>query len=328
MRTRGLIPAFSISAILTLAAVGAAQTAEVSLPSTCYLFSSFRENGDGLHLAWSDDGLKWTAPAGDRVFLEPKVGAKLMRDPCVFQGLDGTFHMVWTSGWYDRVIGYASSGDLIHWSAQKAIPVMEHEPTARNCWAPEITFDRSRRQYIIFWASTIPGRFPATDASGDNGLNHRIYCTTTRDFQVFTPTRLFYDPGFSVIDATMLEKGGTFHLFFKDETAKPVKKHLRIATGLSVEGPFTEMSDPFTPSWVEGPTVLKVGDQYILYYDKYRERKYGAMRSVDLKKWDDISAQLSLPPGTRHGTAFKVDREVLAKLLRAGPEVGPPGSQK
>ena len=43
----------------------------------------------------------------------------------------------------------------------------------------------STRQYVIFWATTIPGRFPSTDDSGSVNkegiaLNHRIYRTTTR----------------------------------------------------------------------------------------------------------------------------------------------------
>ena len=59
---------------------------------------------------------------------------KLMRDPSICQVPDGTFHMVWTSSWTDRIIGYASSRDLVHWSEQRAIPVMMHEPTAHNCW--------------------------------------------------------------------------------------------------------------------------------------------------------------------------------------------------
>ena len=250
-------PILWVLLILTLAAAARTQSQNLELPSTVYLFSSFRGNGDGLHLAWSSDGLKWTALAGDRVFLQPMVGGKLMRDPCIFQGPDGVFRMVWTSGWYERVIGYASSKDLIHWSEQKAIPVMEHEPAARNCWAPELIYDPAKRQYVIFWATTIPGRFPETDALGDNGLNHRMYCTTTRDFQTFTPARLFFDPGFSVIDATMITAGGKYYLVFKDETLKPVRKHLRVAVGDSAEGPFRDLSEPFTPSWVEGPTVLE-----------------------------------------------------------------------
>ena len=47
-------------------------------------------------------------------------------------GPDGTFHLVWTVSWGERGIGHASSKDLIHWSRQQYIPVMEHEPRRRT----------------------------------------------------------------------------------------------------------------------------------------------------------------------------------------------------
>ena len=105
-----------------------------------YLFSYFKDNGeDGLHLAYSEDGLTWTALKNDASFLQPQVGEdKLMRDPCIITGPDGEFHMVWTVSWQEKGIGYAHSSDLVHWSEQQYIPVMEHEPDAKNCWAPEI----------------------------------------------------------------------------------------------------------------------------------------------------------------------------------------------
>jgi hypothetical protein len=61
-----------------------------------YLFSYFKGNGeDGLHLAYSRDGLKFTALNNDKSYLTPLVGtSKLMRDPCLIQTDDGTFHMV------------------------------------------------------------------------------------------------------------------------------------------------------------------------------------------------------------------------------------------
>ena len=101
---------------------------------TAYLFSYFINGSkDGLHLAYSYDGLNWMPLNGGRSYLTPSVGKdKLMRDPSICQAPDGTFHMVWTSSWTDRIIGYASSRDLIHWSEQQAIPVMMHEPTAHN----------------------------------------------------------------------------------------------------------------------------------------------------------------------------------------------------
>jgi len=83
-----------------------------------YLFSYFKNNGeDGLHLAYSYDGLKWTALNQDRSFLPPQAGTdKLMRDPCLVLDAKGTFHLVWTVSWHEKGIGYAHSTDLMHWS--------------------------------------------------------------------------------------------------------------------------------------------------------------------------------------------------------------------
>ena len=90
--------------LLGLLTVSSAQT-----PSA-YLFSYFTGNGeDGLHFASSADGLKWTALNGGRSFLQPAIGSKLMRDPSITRGPDGRFHMVWTTGWWDKGIGVAHS---------------------------------------------------------------------------------------------------------------------------------------------------------------------------------------------------------------------------
>ena len=298
-------------------AQNAAKNQAMNLPATCYLFSYFVGNGeDGLHLAWSRDGYKWETLNGGKSYLKPQVGAaKLMRDPFLLQGPDGTFHLVWTTSWQDKSIGYASSRDLMHWSAQKAISVMADEPTARNAWAPEIAYDEAKKQFLIFWSTTIPGRFPETDDHGDDKYNHRIYATTTKDFVDFTPARLFYDPGFNVIDATLLKANGRFYLIVKDETLRPVKKHLRVASGPSLEGPFAELSRPFSPDWVEGPSALQVGDDFLVYFDAYTKGYYGALRSRDLQNWENVSDRVSFPKGTRHGTALAVSREVIEKLL-------------
>ena len=292
---------------------------------TAYLFTYFTRNGeDGLHLAWSVDGLKWQPVAEGRSLLTPVIGTKekLMRDPCVAKGPDGTWHMVWTSGWTENGIGYASTRDFINWSPQREIPVMAHEPEVRNCWAPEVVHDDTTGEFVIFWASTIPGRFTETAGASETAYNHRMYFTTTRDFEKFAPTRVFYDPGFSVIDATFLRDGDRHWFIVKDETVNPPKKHLRIAEATGFQGPFGELGEPFTPSglWVEGPTAVKIGDSYYVYYDAYRDRHYGALRSRDLKTWDDVSAQLEMPfEGTpermRHGTVVEVPRALVDKLL-------------
>lgn len=284
-----------------------------------YLFSFFRKNGeDGLYLAWSADGLKWTELKPKAVsFLKPQVGGNLMRDPCICLGPDNKFHLVWTTSWTKPpVVGYSSSTNLIDWSEQKAIPVMNHEPDTRNVWAPELFYDRQKQQFLIFWSLTIPGKFPETADTGDNGYNHRIYYTTTKDFVNFAPTKLLFDGGFNVIDATMLERGGKYYLIVKDETLKPVKKNLRIAVADSPEGPFSKASEPFTMSWVEGPSAIQIKDEVYVYFDHYRNPQYyGVIKSKDLTNWVDITNELQMPKSARHGTVLQVPKKLVKHLI-------------
>lgn len=323
-----MLTAFSFALALALAPAqtpaspiiqGAAGDTQ-STPAPHYLFSSFRGNGeDGLHLAHSTDGLNWKALREDASFLKPEVGGKLMRDPSVCQGPDGTFHMVWTTGWFDRGIGIAHSSDLIHWSKQVSVPVMDHEPEAQNCWAPEILYDSESESFVVYWSTTILGQFKETDGQGEDwkkgSANHRIYQTTTKDFETWTPTTLFYDDGFSVIDAVILEAESGYVMLIKDETLKPEpQKNLRVARGDSAMGPFGAASPPFTESWVEGATALQVGDWWYVYFDAYTRQRYEGSRTRDFKNWEPLTDALKLPEGTRHGTAFRVPEKVVTAL--------------
>ncbi len=290
-----------------------------------YFFSYFKGNGeDGLHLAYSYDGLKWDALNNDESFLQPEISSdKLMRDPCICQGPDGLFHMVWTVSWNERGIGYASSKDLIHWSEQKYIPVMEHEPDARNCWAPEIFYDDQTKEYLIFWATTIPGKFPKTDhqdnrGNPEGGYNHRMYYVTTRDFKDFSETKIFYDYGFNVIDVTLVKLGEKYIMFLKDETNKPfeVQKNIRMAVSDQAAGPYGPPSPAITGEyWAEGPTAIQIGETWHLYFDKYVDKHYGVIVSKDMRHWDDVSDQLKYPGRMRHGTVFMGSETLLESLI-------------
>lgn len=283
-----------------------------------WLFSYFKDNGqDGLHLAYSRDGYAWKALNDDKSLLTPAIGnAKLMRDPCIIQGPDSLFHLVWTVSWNDKGIGHATSKDLIHWSEQQFIPVMAHEPTALNCWAPELSYDAATKTYLIYWATTIPERFPQTEGSGDEKYNHRMYYVTTPDFKTFSETKLLYDQGFNVIDATILRDQNQYVMFLKDETKTPPQKNIRIARSNTPTGDYSKPTLPITGNyWAEGPTVAKIGSSWVVYFDKYTQHKYGAVQSADLVNWTDISDKISFPPGTRHGTVFRVSQSVLDKLL-------------
>ncbi len=301
-----------------------------SMPDEVYLFSFFQRNGqDGLHLAYSLDGLKWEALNNNKSLLKPVVGNdKLMRDPCVVIGGDGKFHMVWTISWGEKGIGIAHSEDMINWSEQSRIPVMDHEEKAANCWAPEIHYDKRKDQYLIYWSTTIPGKFKETEHKGGDRfrgklLNHRVYYTTTKDFKTYTPTKLFLEPGFNVIDPVIVDlqpdaPTPKYAMILKDETKRPkLGKDLYVAFSDDLYSNNWKVQEkPFTPKWVEGPSLVKNGDDYVVYYDCYTKHHYGAKKTRDFKTWTDITDEIDFPKGTRHGTAFKVKKEVLLKLLK------------
>ena len=284
---------------------------------TAYMFSYFMDNGqDGLHLAYSLDGQTWETLNNGESFLTPAVGKdKLMRDPSIVRDDKGTFHMVWTTGWYDQGIGYASSKDLVNWSEQMNIPVMEKFPGTKNTWAPELFYDSKTKTFYIFWSSTVEGVFENAATASEGGLNHRQYYVTTKDFKTFSETQLYFDPGFCVIDGTILKKGKEYYLFVKNENLTPPEKNIRVTSNDKPYDFPTVVSEPITGNyWAEGASPLQVGDYVYVYFDKYMEGRYGAVRSKDMKTWEDVSDQITFPHGTRHGTAFEVPVKILEAL--------------
>lgn len=281
-----------------------------------YLMSYFTGNGeDGLHLCSSEDGMKWTPLKDGKSFLAPTVGKhKLMRDPSILQSPDGTFHMVWTISWTQPGIGYASSKDLIDWSEQKMIPVMEDDPKTRNCWAPELFYDEPSKTYYIFWASTVTGKFG--EGTSEDEYDHRQYYVSTKDFVTFSKTKIFFEPGHNVIDSFMAKDGDDYLLFYKDETLRPEKKSIHLAVGKTPTGPFEPRCEVGHTNWIEGPSALKIGDYWYVYYDCYRRGHYGAVRSRDMNEWENITDKISFPKGARHGTTFKVSKEFLQYLIK------------
>jgi hypothetical protein len=120
-----------------------------------------------------------------------------------------------------------------------------------------------------------------------------------------------------VIDATIVRDDRRYVMIFKDETRWPeAKKNLHYATSDRAAGPYGAASAPITGNyWAEGPTAIRIDGRWIVYFDKYREHRYGAVASTDWTNWEDISAQLQFPDGARHGTVLRVSRAALNELL-------------
>jgi hypothetical protein len=290
-----------------------------------WLFAGFKgDSKAGVYYAISLDGYHWQLVNDGNPVVPPTASGELMRDPFLQRAPDGSFRMVWTWAWYDpQNIGYAESRDLVTWTPHRKLPVMVAQPGAHNVWAPALYYVPAQKQWLIFWASTIAGKFPG-DSDGDNGLNHRIYSTTTTDFATFTPAKVFFDPGYSVIDATELPPtapGKPFTLIFKDERKTPLQKHLQTATGPTAEGPWSNLSEPISETWSEGAAIIPViatptqPAGYLAYYDHYSQgQHYGAIFSPDLVHWSNALAKIDFPAAMRHGSFLQITRPEYDRL--------------
>jgi Glycosyl hydrolases family 43 len=279
-----------------------------------YLFTSFHEPADaGLRMLYSYDGKKWNDL--DTVFLQPKVGKqKVMRDPSMAQGPDGVFHLVWTSSWRgDKGFGYASSKDLINWSEQQLIPVMEKEPTTVNVWAPELFYDEDAKQYLIIWASCIPGRFERGIEEDSN--NHRMYYTATKDFKTFSETKLFLDPGFSVIDAVIVKRAAKDYVLVLKDNTRP-ERNIKVAFATTPIGPWKNVSKAFTDNFTEGPSVVKLKNEWLIYYDSYRKKIYEASATKDFVHFENVTTSVQVPQGHKHGTIVPAKKKFIKQLKR------------
>lgn len=278
-----------------------------------WLSTGFQEPGvGGLRLLLSEDGRHWASLPF--AVVQPEVGpsaGRVMRDPSLCQGGDGTWHTVWTTNWRgSRGFGHAASKDLCTWGGQQYVEVMG-DTTTVNVWAPEVTWVAEGGYYLITWASCVPGAFADGAEAHDN--NQRLYYTTTTDWLRFTPARLYLEPGFSCIDACTVRIGkGRWAVVFKDNSR--AVRALRVCTGPSAVGPWSKPTEVLTPHLSEGPTVAKVGEEWLIYYDYYGGHVYGALSTRNWEHYRDATDRVRFPDGHKHGTVCPIDSPTTNRL--------------
>jgi hypothetical protein len=298
-----------------------------------YLFSYFFNDDDdaGARLAVSTDAVFWHKINNEDPIIVPKLSnEKLMRDPCTyFDARSGVFHMVWTTGWNQQTIGYAAVKDLRDWknSVQIEIPVGKNIPNCACCWAPEIFFDDVTDSFMVFW-STERG------TAGKRGY----YCMT-KDFKNFTESTLFFDPGYSVIDETILKVADNdYYMFFKDERtsaeAGKMAKNIHFVTSTkpqgpwSLDGPWDGVSKPISNPGMEGPSALKIGDEYWIVFDPFTNfsNTYRSVRTTNLARdsfpWPQ-GPVFKTETGNflfSHGTPLEIPRAKFMQLLYGTPD--------
>jgi hypothetical protein len=98
----------------------------------------------------------------------------------------------------------------------------------------------------------------------------------------------------------------------KDNT-RP-ERDIKVAFADNPRGPFTNVSKPFSDNFTEGPTVVKVKDNWLIYFDSYRKKIYEAVSTKDFKTFQNIDSLVSVPQGHKHGTILTANKKVLKEL--------------
>ncbi|MFJ1970502.1 family 43 glycosylhydrolase [Streptomyces sp. NPDC087903] len=312
-----------------------------------YLFAYFTGEGtaDGEQIRYAlsrgNDPLHWRELNAGQPVLTSTIGEKGLRDPFVIRSPKGdTFYLIATdlrmyrnsSGSWDDVQRHGSksimiweSTDLVHWTDRRLVKVAPD--SAGNTWAPEAYWDESLGEYVVFWAS----KLYAGDDPGHTGSTYnRMMYATTKDFRTFSAPKVWNDPGYSVIDSTVVKYRDTYYRYTKDErdptSSSPCAKFITGEKSTSL----TSTTYDFVADCIgsgamergEGPTVFRSNTEkkWYLFIDEYGGRGYVPFETTDLDsgEWTP-STNYQLPVSPRHGTVLPVTRKEYDRLLAAYP---------
>lgn len=282
---------------------------------TYYLFCYFTGNepeNESVHFAISNNGFDFEAVNGGKKMIEQKLGKKCCRDPFILRKENGGFIIIATDmkcrdGWNSNCsIVVWESSDLINWHSERIIDFSKIKgcETADRVWAPEALFDKKRKEYMIYWSHHNKGSEPTV-----------IRFAYTKDFRSLTtaPSLLFAPKsGKDGIDADIIEKGGKYYLYYKDE----YEKTICIAISDEISGPYTETKPRRacnTNIHLEGNCIypLPGKDEYIMIADKYVDGGYYMQKTSDMLHFCEVPAKKftlnELHP--RHGSVLEISEK-------------------
>ncbi|MGW3102305.1 family 43 glycosylhydrolase [Streptomyces sp. NPDC001100] len=312
-----------------------------------YLFAYFTGEGtaDGEQIRYAlsrgNDPLHWRELNQGKPVLTSTIGEKGLRDPFVIRSPKGDkFYLIATdlrmyrnsSGSWDDVQRHGSrsvmiweSTDLVHWTDQRLVKVAPEN--AGNTWAPEAYWDDSLGEYVVFWASKL---YADDDPDHAGSTYNRMMYATTKDFRTFSDPKVWDDPGYSVIDSTVVKYKDTYYRYTKDErdpsSSSPCSKFITGEKSTSL----TSTSYDFVSECIgsgaiergEGPTVFRSNTEkkWYLFVDEYGLRGYVPFETTDLDsgRWTP-STDYQLPASPRHGTVLPVTQAEYDRLLAAYP---------
>lgn len=287
-----------------------------------YLFAYFLGNAadqERLSYAISTDGYHFKALNGGKAVWQSSVGTKCIRDPYIFKGQDGLWHLLATDmksslGWSsNRNLISAASTDLVHWFDESLIEIANKYPNMMNCdraWAPQAIWDREKQSYMIYFAARVPGTDERTI----------MYYAYSKDLKKLdgAPQLLFAPAnGDDAIDSDIIYENNQYYMYYKNET----NKRIYLATAEHASGPYKEIKQISEGSLgVEGPNIYKVigKDEWLLMSDAYGNGYYVMQKTSDLENFTTVSRDAySFDFTPRHGYVIPINADQYAALTGA-----------
>lgn len=297
---------------------------EYNKPDTAYLFAYFLGNApeqEQLSYAISYDGYNFKALNNGKSVWKSSVGTECIRDPYIFKGEDGLYHLLATDmksslGWSsNRNIISAISTDLVHWFDETLIEIANKYPLmqgADRAWAPQAIYDPKRESYMIYFAARVPGR--------DNRTI--MYYAYSKDLKKLdTEPQLLFAPknGDDAIDSDIIYQNGKFYMYYKNET----NKKLYLATSENANGPYNEIKQISADGLgVEGPNIYNIigTNEWIMMSDAYGDGYYVMQKTNDLTNFTDVNRNnYSFDFTPRHGYVIPINSDQYTALTNAFP---------
>ena len=190
--------------------------------------------------------------------------------------------------WNNYGMNLLRSTDLIHWESttfdfREGKQIFSDPEATTGCydtdaeyakinrvWAPQAIWDSNAEAYLVYYSLL-------STNEGDS-YDKIYYSYANEDFTTLTQPRMFYDPGYSVIDADISYNpyDGLYHMYYKRESAGGNDRGIYEATSPQlVGGTWTDIAHVTNEgtALVEGSSHIRRinEDVYNLYYMRYSE---------------------------------------------------------
>lgn len=233
-------------------------------------------------------------------------GSKRVRDQYLSRDKNGAYLLIGTQGYMNPGVYLACSDSINNFDFKlKNISYRDKDlPILGNySWAPEIIYDYENDQYVILYS----------DAETNNSP---IYAVTTKDFECFSYPFIFFDAGFTIIDANVTMLDGKYCLFYKGEDVERYGTlYYAVSDSLSCSSNWQLCDGEITADYnLEGPFGLKgLDNKNYLLADAFEVAKpyYGLFDSnskIDMKNIEVLN-------GIHHYSILKITRAEYERLV-------------